>query len=191
MNTNTAVLEVLGVFKGSSKDLITKDPQGTIYINNGGVRGDARHYGDLRGSRGTSRKWLAVIPSEIEQIRLNWNQVLEENGIVIPAIEKIDPAWLGPTMLLSNLEGFSTNFPNNLRFQSGLCLYTSISNVPCIAAGGNILRNLFGDTLDDETIKKAAMLFPTAAKGLHGVVGGVFIDHYGTVSVGDKVFCYW
>lgn len=115
----TTILEVLGVFKGSSENSITKAPERAIHVDWDGIVGDQRHRGDVRGTGGYSCKWSAGILSEIETMKEIWNRELEERGIKIPPIGKIDPSWLGFNIIFSEFPGFTSKPPHVFKFPSG------------------------------------------------------------------------
>ena len=181
-------LQVVGLYCGEHSEVITKSACQSITLDWDGVGGDARHRGDRRGTGGYTRKWSACVGNEIEQLRLNWNASLAQSGSPFQ-VSRIDPSWLGANILFSDRENFSTFYPHVFKFPSGLVLYASMTNQPCIYAGLNILRQLYEDRPEEE-LKSAAALFPKASRSLRGIVGGVVPENYGSINIGDMVSCY-
>ncbi len=137
----TEQLEVVLLYRGDKQEDITKAASRSITVDWQGIVGDARHRGDVRGDGGCARKWSACARNEIEQIRLNWNALLVQHGIELQ-LSSIDPGWLGANIVFSDRANFSSHFPHVFKFPSGLELYASMTNEPCIHAGMNIIRQV-------------------------------------------------
>ena len=91
-------------------------------------------------------------------------------------VDRLDPAWLGATIVLQGIPDFS-HVPPSSRLQGpdGATLTVDMLNRPCVLPGPVIDRALPG----------AGRLFKAAAEGRRGVVG--WVEREGVLRLGDAV----
>ncbi len=97
--------------------------------------------------------------------------IAEEMGV-----ERVDPTWVGATMVLSGLPDFTYLPPSSrLQAESGATFVVDMENRPCHLPAKVI----------DETHPGVGKLFKAAAKGRRGVTA--WVEREGSVTLGEKV----
>jgi MOSC domain-containing protein len=91
-------------------------------------------------------------------------------------VTKVDPRWLGASMVLEGFDDFSHIPPSSrLQFSSGATLVVDMQNRPCVLPAREIDRAQAG----------LGKLFKPAAEGRRGVTA--WVEREGMIRVGDVV----
>ena len=91
-------------------------------------------------------------------------------------VERVDPTWVGATIVLSGLSDFTYLPPSSrLQAESGATFVVDMENRPCHLPAKVI----------DETHPGVGKLFKAAAKGRRGVTA--WVEREGSVTLGEKV----
>jgi len=142
-----------------------------------GVQGEIRHAGRTRPS---CSRVAAQHPkgTEIANVRQLSIVSVEELSRIAEAcgLDRIDPVWLGATVVVENLADFS-HLPPSSRLQGpdGVTLVVDMENRPCHLPAREIEKDHPG----------AGKRFKAAAKGRRGVTA--WVDRPGTLRLGDTL----
>lgn len=106
--------------------------------------------------------------------------ILSEEELAVIAqkmgLEKIDPAWMGASMVIEGIPDFSHVPPSSrLQAPSGACLGIDMENRPCIYPGREVEKDRPG----------FGPKFKPAAQGRRGVTA--WVEREGPIAVGDTV----
>lgn len=111
-----------------------------------------------------TRQFSVVSAEELETIAANMG------------IERLDPSWIGASVVISGLPDFTHTPPSaRLQFATGATLVVDMLNRPCHLPAPVIDHHLPG----------AGRKFKVAAKGLRGVTA--WVEREGELRVGDEV----
>ena len=111
-----------------------------------------------------TRQFSIVSAEELESIAANMG------------IERLDPSWIGASIVISGLPDFTHLPPSSrLQFSGGATLVVDMLNRPCHLPVPVIDRHLPG----------VGRKFKAAAKGLRGVTA--WVEREGELSLGDRV----
>ncbi|MGI4746844.1 MAG: MOSC domain-containing protein [Janthinobacterium lividum] len=149
----------------------------SLMLTLGGLQGD-RHEGETRkscartpwhsrGTRIANTRQLSLVSIE------ECEEIAEALGI-----EAVDPALLGPNLVLAGIAGLSLIPPaTRLQFPSGATLFITEQNVPCRHPGARIAAA--HDT------PRLAAAFGRAATGRRGLLA--LVEREGPIHAGDPV----
>lgn len=163
-------IKVEAVYIGDSQDSLVKTPVDLIEVNLEGIVGD-KHGGFTKKADSRDRELFGNKIVKGQMVR-NWRQWsgLETSEMARVArnmgLDSFDPAFLGPNVLFSGIEGF-TQLPkgSTIWFPEDAVFYIEGENLPCIGPGEQIAKQ--HPEVNPSKFVKAAM-------GLRGLVGTVY-----------------
>lgn len=149
----------------------------SLVLTLAGLQGD-RHQGQTRKSC-TRTPWhkIGTRIANTRQLSLVSIEECEEIAKAL-AIEAIDPALLGPSLVLAGIAALSLMPPaTRLQFPSGATLFITEQNVPCRKPAGRIAA-AYGNP-------RLATAFGRAATGRRGLLA--LVEREGAIHAGDLI----
>ncbi|WIV50315.1 MOSC domain-containing protein [Marivivens sp. LCG002] len=166
----------LGLMPERSGKQITAQRREALDLTFAGAVGDA-HYGETRPScvRVTAQYPKDTPIRNTRQISLVSEEELAQIALRL-GMERIDPLWLGATIVVRGIPDFSFIPPSSrLQFESGATVTVDMQNRPCSVVRDTIAAHENGQ----------GAAFVQSARGRRGVTA--WVEREGKIAVGDAL----
>ena len=172
---------VSGVFKAGGKDFLS-EPTDALELTYGGIKDDF-HEGLTRKSGGREPWYARGTEMKNErQVSILSIEELEDIRVAM-GLEKLDPGWIGASLVLEGIPNMSYLPARTLLFfDGGVTLRVDGYNAPCRLAGGAIAKAV-GIEAEDHTKTDMALSFKEAGHMRRGLVA--WVEREGVIRAGE------